>query len=78
MNIRSITMGQALETLAQQSRIVPTLIFPSRGSESVSSYDGMGEEPFPNVMDPEVLLPQEGEDNNFGDQFQFLQRRTTR
>ena len=42
MNIRSITMGEALETLAQQSLIVPSILF--RRSESVNNE--MGEESF--------------------------------
>lgn len=78
MNIRSITMGQALETLAQQSRIVPTLIFRGRASESVSSRSSyeMGEYSEP-VMEPEVMLvPQQDEEDNFSDR--FLQKRTAR
>ena len=53
MNIQSITMEQALETLAQQSRLVPwaTLLFYDR----VSINSGTGNDPFPDT-EPEELL----------------------
>lgn len=52
MNLRSVTMGRAMETLAQQTRIVPTIMF--RSSESVSYGMGELEEPPPDVMELEV------------------------
>lgn len=58
MNIRSITMGQALETLAQQSRVVPTMIF--RNPEE--------EEHFPDVMELEEL-PREDDPEDASDRF---------
>lgn len=53
MNLRSVTMGRAMETLAQQTRIVPTIMF--RSSESVSYGMEELEEPPPDVMELEVL-----------------------
>jgi hypothetical protein len=50
-------MGQALEKLAQQSRVVPTIFF--RNPESFSYR--MGEEHFPNAMEHEEL-PRQDED----------------
>jgi len=55
LNIRSITMGQALETLAQQTRAVPSIVF--HAPESVSYR--MGEEHFHDGMELEEL-PQLG------------------
>ena len=49
MNLRSIDMGRALDTLTQESRIIPTIMF--LGSESVSY--GIGEETLPDVMELE-------------------------
>jgi hypothetical protein len=51
-------MGQALETLAQQSRVVPTIIF--RNPESFSYR--MGEEHFPNASMELEELPRQDED----------------
>ena len=39
MNIRSITMGEALDTLAQQSRIIPTIIFRSSNSQGTTDSE---------------------------------------
>ena len=60
-------MGQALETLAQQSRVVPTIIFRNR--QSVSHRIGMGEEHFPDVVEL-VELHRQDEDE---DDDRFLQ-----
>ena len=38
MNIRAITMNRAISTLAEQSRVVPSLIF--RSSEGASHRSG--------------------------------------
>lgn len=57
MNVRSITMGKALESLAQQSRIVPTMLF--RVPQNVGH--GM-EDAFQDGMELEEL-PQQNEDN---------------
>lgn len=56
MNIRSLTMGEALDSLAQQSRVLPTIVF--RNPQSVSH--GMEEEP--HVIELEELGDQD-EDN---------------
>ena len=71
MNIRSITMGQALETLAQQSRIVPTMIF--RNPESaVTTGHRMGEEHFSDGMELGELPPQD--DSLAEDKFDRIQQ----
>ena len=51
-------MEQALELLAQQSRLVPTLLF--RDSESISGE--MGDELFPNATEPEELNDKDNHD----------------
>ena len=56
MNIRSITMEQALETLAQQSRLVPTLLFRDRESNEMS------DEPFPDATEHEELNDEDNHD----------------
>ena len=57
-------MGQALETLAQQSRVVPTIVF--HNPESVSYR--MGEEHFPDGVELEEL-PHRPRDGNSIDRF---------
>jgi hypothetical protein len=59
-------MGQAPETLAQQSRVVSSIIFCNLESFSYR----MGEEHFPNAMELEEL-PRQDEDKI--DRFKFLQ-----
>ena len=62
MNIQSITMGEALETLAQQGRIIPTIMFQVRDPESFSVGYGTEEESFPDVTRSEDSeLPQQDE-----------------
>lgn len=53
MNIRSIAMRQALDTLAQQSQITPTTLFRVPGSVSL----GAGEEPFRVAIEELEELP---------------------
>jgi len=56
MNIRSITMGQALETLAQESRIVTGTAVMFHGDESISYRMGEDSEPpFRDVTESEEL-----------------------
>jgi hypothetical protein len=50
MNIRAVVMGRAMETLAQQSRIIPPTIF--RGHASVNCRTG--EEPSCRVVIEEL------------------------
>lgn len=54
MNLRSITMGQALETIAQESRIVRPIMFIS--PESLRASYGTWEESLRDVMEE---LPQQ-------------------
>jgi len=60
LNIRSITMGQALETFAQQSRFIPTIIFRDADTVSYGREVVIELEELP--REDEDKLPREDED----------------
>ena len=68
MNIRSITMGGALETLAQQSRFIPVMMFRD---PHIVSYDTEVE---PDVVELDDLPHHDEDDEDDDDLDQFSQK----